>query len=604
VSRIHSNTARRTALFDALDIGETEVHTVDPSTYPSEYPFVVRVGDEAALELVQVNSGVGDVADPWVVTRAFGGSTEIYHSPGALVEHVFVAEDIDEVTAISLDDALLDISGLSPSNDHLLQYKSGHWTNRTPIQVKSDLGLSNVDNTADTAKPISTAVAAAINQIGYNVKNFGATGNGTTDDSGAIRAAESFAHTYGGGAVFVPVGTYKMLSTVDLHSNVSVVGVAPSGLVADAGSVLASRADNMACFTIGEGVEGVRLADLSFLGDNAFTGVTGIKMIGSASGTSSKWAHLERLRFFRMAKGVHATSTSGEWQMDQVRIDHCRMNEMGTGIHLDSMNATYWTISNTSISATTCIYAQRHGGMLTLTNTVGSGVGGGSDTFLRHAAGQPLLLIGCQAEDIDNFVTYEGTSGSENGQTTFIGCEIDAPIVNPVNHRLIFQGCRFGLPGALDLTSSTSAIVLSIGSQGATWTIPQGCQLYDLDGLIPNLPEVVHVGAAADSPSGVKIGSLTSAQAAVLDFRTSGANSQYDSRLLATGGSASVGDGTLTLVGNVVTDTSLQINGAVGFFGTTPATKPTITGSRGGNAALADLLTKLAALGLIVDGTS
>lgn len=34
------------------------------------------------------------------------------------------------------------------------------------------------------------------------------------------------------------------------------------------------------------------------------------------------------------------------------------------------------------------------------------------------------------------------------------------------------------------------------------------------------------------------------------------------------------------------------------------ASPPTVTGSRGGNAALADLLTKLAALGLIVDGTS
>lgn len=43
----------------------------------------------------------------------------------------------------------------------------------------------------------------------------------------------------------------------------------------------------------------------------------------------------------------------------------------------------------------------------------------------------------------------------------------------------------------------------------------------------------------------------------------------------------------------------------IGFFGQTPlSAKPSISGSRGGNAALADLLTKLAALGLITDGTS
>lgn len=44
--------------------------------------------------------------------------------------------------------------------------------------------------------------------------------------------------------------------------------------------------------------------------------------------------------------------------------------------------------------------------------------------------------------------------------------------------------------------------------------------------------------------------------------------------------------------------------GNIGFYGATPGSKPTISGSRGGNAALADLLTNLAALGLITDGTT
>lgn len=44
--------------------------------------------------------------------------------------------------------------------------------------------------------------------------------------------------------------------------------------------------------------------------------------------------------------------------------------------------------------------------------------------------------------------------------------------------------------------------------------------------------------------------------------------------------------------------------GQVGFYGTTPINKPAITGSKGGNAALASLLTQLAALGLITDSTT
>lgn len=42
----------------------------------------------------------------------------------------------------------------------------------------------------------------------------------------------------------------------------------------------------------------------------------------------------------------------------------------------------------------------------------------------------------------------------------------------------------------------------------------------------------------------------------------------------------------------------------VGFYGATAQAKPTVTGSRGGNAALASLLAALAALGLLTDSSS
>lgn len=42
----------------------------------------------------------------------------------------------------------------------------------------------------------------------------------------------------------------------------------------------------------------------------------------------------------------------------------------------------------------------------------------------------------------------------------------------------------------------------------------------------------------------------------------------------------------------------------VGFYGAAPIARPTVTGARGGNTALASLLTALANLGLITDGSS
>lgn len=49
---------------------------------------------------------------------------------------------------------------------------------------------------------------------------------------------------------------------------------------------------------------------------------------------------------------------------------------------------------------------------------------------------------------------------------------------------------------------------------------------------------------------------------------------------------------------------NLRVKGAVGFNGSAALAKPTITGSRGGNAALASLLTALASYGLITDSTT
>jgi len=74
---------------------------------------------------------------------------------------------------------------------------------------------------------------------------------------------------------------------------------------------------------------------------------------------------------------------------------------------------------------------------------------------------------------------------------------------------------------------------------------------------------------------------------------------------LAVGENVDPGDNNLKVVGNVEIDGDLNHDGSnVGFYGTAPVAKPTVTGSKGGNAALASLITALAGLGLIVDNTT
>jgi hypothetical protein len=61
--------------------------------------------------------------------------------------------------------------------------------------------------------------------------------------------------------------------------------------------------------------------------------------------------------------------------------------------------------------------------------------------------------------------------------------------------------------------------------------------------------------------------------------------------------------GTLTLQHNASPRVVCDATG-IGFFGATPVARPTVTGSRANGAALADLIAKLAALGLVDDATT
>lgn len=60
----------------------------------------------------------------------------------------------------------------------------------------------------------------------------------------------------------------------------------------------------------------------------------------------------------------------------------------------------------------------------------------------------------------------------------------------------------------------------------------------------------------------------------------------------------------LQKAGGAITHMTFKDDGAVGFFGAGGITRPTVSGSRGGNAALASLITSLAQLGLITDSTT
>ena len=74
-------------------------------------------------------------------------------------------------------------------------------------------------------------------------------------------------------------------------------------------------------------------------------------------------------------------------------------------------------------------------------------------------------------------------------------------------------------------------------------------------------------------------------------------------RVKAYGGALATAPATVELLSGTAVKFAINATG-IGFFATAPVAKPTVTGSRGSNAALASLLTALAGLGLLTDSSS
>ncbi|TLM70023.1 MAG: right-handed parallel beta-helix repeat-containing protein, partial [Actinobacteria bacterium] len=91
--------------------------------------------------------------------------------------------------------------------------------------VTSDAVAVPVTGTASVAQPAQPAIAAADSPGGwFDVKSFGAVGDGLVDDTAALAAAVDAAKAAGGGVVWFPAGTY-VSSTIVLSGGVTLRGV-------------------------------------------------------------------------------------------------------------------------------------------------------------------------------------------------------------------------------------------------------------------------------------------------------------------------------------------------------------------------------------------
>ncbi len=212
---------------------------------------------------------------------------------------------------------------------------------------------------------VSDATAASQGATAvYNVRDYGAVGDGHVNDSPAIARAITAADAAGGGTVQFPAGNYKSKNTVHLRSNITIhleSGATIMGSVADTYDAAEPNP-----YDRYQDYGHSHFHDAMFYGDNlsniAFTGsgtIDGMGFLVTATrdpgpGEADKIISLTRCRDLTLSgitlrRGGHfAALING---CDRVVSDHLTIDTAGEQDGWNIINTTNVTITNANISA-------------------------------------------------------------------------------------------------------------------------------------------------------------------------------------------------------------------------------------------------------------
>lgn len=316
---------------------------------------------------------------------------------------------------------------------------TGYWcfkTSDTKVNVSYSVG----------GTPYSwTWIANTDNSGFYNVRDFGALGNGhkadgtvntAADDTNAIRNAIVYVGAKFGGTLYFPEGVYRVSSALVLPSGIIIKGTSGmgsgssqfyySGTYTKSNSTISLVGDNKSLFKIGECVNNVKMENITLKGES-LTNTNGVEALGAYPPSpsvisSSQEFEFENTAFDTFNKGLyfHAVDSNKLWQIDYVNVSHCTFNHNKTaGIHTDSFN-TDWKVSsslfNLPVNGPEGSRIRGDGLLieratnLQLSNSFGGGVDysdtGRGGTFIKALFVGGLTIINSSAERLSETISY------------------------------------------------------------------------------------------------------------------------------------------------------------------------------------------------------
>lgn len=200
-------------------------------------------------------------------------------------------------------------------------------------------------------------------------------------------------------------------------------------------------------------------------------------------------------------------------------------------------------------------------------------------------SGTPTWEIGSDAATVANPDAVLCYSHLLQADTLRIRLDTGQTILGRVVGQPPLGGPQLGIEGG---NAGNPVDVLSLTTQSAT----KYC-LQLLSGVNPATSKRVKIVFQAQSTTGFQMGT-DSANNGTNDFWLSNNATGTFPLLVSAADAVTIG----------ASGGSVKVVGNVGFYNTTPVAKPTVSGSRSANAALASLLTALASQGLITDSSS
>jgi hypothetical protein len=219
-------------------------------------------------------------------------------------------------------------------------------------------------------------------------------------------------------------------------------------------------------------------------------------------------------------------------------------------------------------------------------------------------SGEMLSFVGCSfVNNASPFLNSINITGQV--EANFVNCSFDNAQFDFGGSHASCVNCHFENPGP---TAQTVPFITSSGNLDLI------CCVIAQDSAISGPASLISLTGAGttsiyglNAASNVAIASLiTLSGTATLSELAPNHIGGFVALLTPSGSGAWMVDygGGQIQTNQTVTVGGLEVTGNSGFYGTAPIAKPTVTGSKAGNAALASLMTALAALGLVIDSTT